>query len=63
MFTWVLEFFVPTIILMSVVVFVHEWGHFWVARRNNVKVEDFAIGFGPELFGFSDKKAPDGHFV
>jgi len=56
LFTWVLEFFVPTIILMSVVVFVHEWGHFWVARRNNVKVEDFAIGFGPELFGFSDKK-------
>ena len=56
MFTWVLEFFVPFVILISVIVFVHEWGHFWVARKNNVKVEDFAIGFGPELFGFSDKK-------
>lgn len=33
----------------------HEWGHFWVARRNKVKVEHFAIGFGPELIGFSDK--------
>lgn len=33
----------------------HEWGHFWIARRNKVKVEHFAIGFGPELVGFSDK--------
>ena len=56
MFTWVLEFLAPFVILISVIVFVHEWGHFWIARRNNVKVEDFAIGFGPELFGFSDKK-------
>ncbi len=34
----------------------HEWGHFWFARRNKVKVEHFAIGFGPELFGFSDRQ-------
>lgn len=34
----------------------HEWGHFWIARRNKVKVENFAIGFGPELFGFTDSK-------
>ncbi len=55
MFTWLLEYFVPFIILISVIVFVHEWGHFWVARRNKVKVEHFAIGFGPELLGFSDR--------
>lgn len=34
----------------------HELGHFWIARRNKVKVEHFAIGFGPELFGFSDRQ-------
>ncbi len=56
MFTWILEHFIPFIILISVIVFVHEWGHFWVARRNKVKVEHFAIGFGPELFGFSDRQ-------
>ena len=56
MFTWVLEHFLPFIILISVIVFVHEWGHFWFARRNKVKVEHFAIGFGPELFGFSDRQ-------
>lgn len=33
----------------------HEWGHFWIARKNKVKVEHFAIGFGPELVGFSDR--------
>lgn len=55
MFTWLLEYFVPFIILISIIVFVHEWGHFWVARRNKVKVEHFAIGFGPELLGFSDR--------
>jgi len=43
------------IFVLTILVFVHEWGHFWVARRNNVKVEVFSIGFGPELFGFNDK--------
>lgn len=55
MFTWVLEYFLPFIILLSIIVFAHEWGHFWFARRNKVKVENFAIGFGPELFGITDK--------
>ena len=36
-------------------VFVHEMGHFLVARRCGVKVEVFSIGFGPELFGWFDK--------
>ena len=55
LFTWVLEYFLPFIVLLSVIVFAHEWGHFWFARRNKVKVETFAIGFGPELFGFTDR--------
>ncbi|SDG90635.1 RIP metalloprotease RseP [Roseospirillum parvum] len=40
---------------LTIVVFVHEMGHFWVARRNGVRVEVFSIGFGPELFGFNDR--------
>jgi regulator of sigma E protease len=37
-------------------VFIHEFGHFWIARLCGVRVEAFSIGFGLELFGFNDKK-------
>ena len=43
------------VIALTVVVFVHEYGHYWVARRNGVRVDAFSIGFGPELFGWNDK--------
>ena len=43
------------IIALSVVVFVHELGHFVIARWNNVRCESFSIGFGPELIGFTDR--------
>lgn len=43
------------IIALSVVVFVHELGHFLVARWNNVRCDAFSIGFGPELIGFNDR--------
>lgn len=43
------------VLVLTVIVFVHEFGHFWVARRAGVKVEVFSIGFGKELFGFNDK--------
>lgn len=46
---------VAFIFALSVLVFFHELGHYWVARRNGVKVEVFSIGFGPELFGWNDK--------
>ncbi|SCA55027.1 putative enzyme [Candidatus Terasakiella magnetica] len=46
---------VAFIFALSVLVFFHELGHYWVARRNGVKVEIFSIGFGPELFGWNDK--------
>jgi regulator of sigma E protease len=44
----------PFIIVISIVVFVHEFGHYWVARRCGVKIEAFSIGFGHELFGWTD---------
>lgn len=40
---------------LSVVVFVHEFGHFFIARLCGVRCEAFSIGFGPELFGRTDK--------
>jgi regulator of sigma E protease len=44
---------IPFLVVLTVLVFVHELGHYWVARRNGVKVETFSIGFGPELFGWT----------
>ncbi len=46
---------VPFLIVLTVLVFVHELGHYWVARRNGVRVEVFSIGFGNELFGWTDR--------
>ncbi len=43
------------ILIISVIVFIHEYGHFWVARRCGVKVESFSIGFGPEIWGWNDR--------
>lgn len=39
------------IIIFSFLVIAHEWGHFIVARRNGVKVEEFGVGFPPRMFG------------
>ena len=41
---------------LAVLVAVHEYGHFWVARRCGVQVLRFSIGFGPSLFSWSDKQ-------
>lgn len=44
------------LVLLTVLVFIHEWGHFAVARMLGVRVRTFSIGFGPEIFGWYDKK-------
>ena len=49
------DFVIPFIILILVVVFIHEYGHYYFARRYGVGVTDFSIGFGKELFGWNDK--------
>ena len=51
----ILNNLIPFIIILTILVFVHELGHYLIARRNGVKVEVFSIGFGKELFGFTDK--------
>lgn len=43
------------VFIISLIVFVHEFGHYYVAKICGVKIEQFSIGFGKELFGFNDK--------
>lgn len=52
----VIAYVVPFLFVLTLVVFFHELGHFLVGRWCGVKVEVFSVGFGPELFGFTDKK-------
>jgi len=56
-FGWdgLIGFIIPFLIVLSILVFVHEWGHYIVARMCGVKVDVFSIGFGKELFGRTDK--------
>ncbi len=50
-----LNYILSFIVLISIVVFVHEYGHYYFARRYGVGVTAFSIGFGKELFGYTDK--------
>ncbi|MGB3026056.1 RIP metalloprotease RseP [Paradevosia shaoguanensis] len=50
-FTTLLSF----LVVLTVIVFVHEMGHYLVARWNKIAIQTFSIGFGPELFGWNDK--------
>jgi hypothetical protein len=47
---------VPFLFVLTVVVFVHEMGHYLVGRWCGIGVRAFSIGFGPELFGFTDAR-------
>jgi regulator of sigma E protease len=46
---------VPFLVVLTVIVFVHELGHYLVARWNGIAIQTFSIGFGPELVGFNDR--------
>ncbi|HVY43537.1 MAG TPA: RIP metalloprotease RseP [Hyphomicrobiaceae bacterium] len=46
---------VPFLFVLTVVVFIHELGHFLVARWNGVSIQAFSIGFGREIWGFNDR--------
>ncbi len=45
----------PFLVILTILVFVHELGHYLVALFNGVKVDVFSIGFGKEIIGFNDK--------
>lgn len=46
-----------TLLLLSVLVFLHEGGHFLVARLNKITVNEFSIGMGPKIFSYRSKKS------
>jgi regulator of sigma E protease len=61
---------IGVVLLFGAAIFVHEFGHYWVARRCGLKVEAFAIGFGPKIFAwtrdgieYSVRWIPAGGFV
>ena len=50
-----MNYIIPFLILIMIVVFIHEYGHYYFAKRYGVGVTDFSIGFGREIFGWNDK--------
>ena len=50
---------VPFIFLLGVLVFVHELGHYLMAKFTGVKVDEFSIGFGKKLWGFTDRSGTE----
>jgi len=46
---------IPFLVVLTIVVFVHEMGHYLVGRWCGIGVREFSIGFGPELVGFNDR--------
>ena len=50
-----LTYIIPFLILLTIVVFIHEYGHYYFARKYGVGVTAFSVGFGRELFGWTDK--------
>ena len=50
-----ITFILPFLVLITLVVFIHEYGHYYFAKKFGVGITDFSIGFGKELFGFNDK--------
>lgn len=47
-------YIIPFVLVLSVLVFVHEMGHYLVGRWSGIRVLAFSVGFGPELLGFTD---------
>ncbi len=47
-----IENFLGVLVLIGVMILVHEFGHYWMARRFDVRIDVFSFGFGPRLGGF-----------
>ncbi|MGN7291309.1 RIP metalloprotease RseP [Rhizobium sp. SAFR-030] len=48
-------YIIPFVLVLSLLVFVHEMGHYLVGRWSGVRVTAFSVGFGPEIVGFTDR--------
>ncbi len=55
-FIWSLLSFV---VALGILVFIHEFGHYWVARKNGIKVLKFAVGFGKPIYRWFDKQGTE----
>jgi regulator of sigma E protease len=53
-FGFLTGYIIPFVLVLSLLVFVHEMGHYLVGRWSGIRVTAFSIGFGPELVGFTD---------
>ncbi len=52
---WLLSYVLPFLLVLTIIVFVHEMGHYLVARWNGVAIQTFSIGFGREILGHTDR--------
>ena len=50
-----MNYIIPFLALITIVVFIHEYGHYYFAKKYGVGVTDFSIGFGKEIFGWNDR--------
>ena len=50
-----MNYILPFLVLITIVVFIHEYGHYYFAKKYGVGITDFSIGFGKEIFGWNDK--------
>ncbi|HUH49793.1 MAG TPA: site-2 protease family protein, partial [Mycoplana sp.] len=47
---------VPFLVVLTLIVFVHEMGHYLAGRWSGIGITAFSIGFGPEIAGFTDRR-------
>ena len=59
----ILSFLIPFIILLTVVVFVHEYGHYYFAKKYGVGITDFSIGLEKSYLVLMINQEQDGNFV
>lgn len=52
---FILGYIVPFLLVLTLIVFVHEMGHYLVGRWSGIRILAFSVGFGPELIGFNDR--------
>ena len=51
-----LTYIIPFLLVLTVVVTIHELGHYWAARACRVAIDQFSIGFGRKIFGWRDRQ-------
>lgn len=52
---FLIGYMVPFLLVLTLLVFVHEMGHYLVGRWSGIRILAFSVGFGPEIIGFTDR--------